>query len=719
MLQKMLKKLSSDKFLLALIVLSLIPTFWFKKGLFIAGGDESWIINPLGFWPDYLYAWNGKAFNMGGPNIYIPYVFPLVFIWMVLSKIGLTLVIIEKIWIVILFGLPGISMYFLVKNLFSSERHSNLTAFMSALLYTFNLFVIQIGPFQTNTKLMMIALPLSFLLFKIGLEQANTKNSIKYAIFTNLALLVMISGNVNIAVTSIVPLILIFYFIFFFICYPLKRKSSIIFASATSLMWLLLNVWWFAPFLINSFQFNESSSAFSFQKIDTEQFYNFFRFLGSWGWKETHNHSYYFPFWLTYDNPLFLTITYGMSLIGFLAIIFKPKNKNVIFLTLLALIGIFLAKGSTPPFGEFYNFLFFHIKILWIYREPWAKFTPIHVFAISVLFGLSFGKIHEYVLHKLPKYKFLVPVCGTFLVLATAYPLLNGMVVWKTNTGLMRSNYVKIPNEWNDVNQWLLKNSSKNDRVLLIPPTGYAIGHQWENGFFAGDTPAMVLLDNKIVKYTSFPTTRADKLINNMYLDLENNPQNLIEYANKFNIKYVLYDQSIDYNYSKFIRTPDIVQKNAQNIASSIKSADGLNLKFYSGTLTLYSINGTDINNNEVSVIKDNVKQKIIFSENNPTSYIITLKSLKAPYALILNENFNMYWSAYSINNGKKTKLEHFIINDFANAWNINQDTEKVVIENKLQKIENVGILVSIITFLILLIFLFRTKSFPTKYKRR
>ena len=607
------------------------------------------------------------------------------------------MIFIEKIWIIILFGMPGIAMYLFARNIFKDFKYSRMAGFFAGLLYTFNLYVVQIGAYQTNTKLMMIALPLVLLFFKLGLEQYDLKNRVKYAIYANFVLLISISANVNLAVTSVIPIMLLAYLIFFIAINPKKIRQSVLYALIFAGIWVLLNVWWFLPFVINSLQFNQVSGVFTFQKIDTGQFHNFFRFLGSWGWYDNHNGSFYFSYWTNFDQPLFLILSYGITAIALLALLLNYKNKHVRFFAIMALVGLFLAKGSTPPFGEMYNYLYTHIKILWIYREPWAKFTPIHLFSISILFGCSIAYLFDYFRRKAPLLAFLIPPLGLCLVLVVAFPLLTGKIIWNTNTGLMRSNYVSIPGYWNDANSWFSSNTSQDERVMLIPPTGYAVGHKWEHGFFAGDNPALVLINNRTIKYTSFPTTKADQLIDEMYMDTIDHPEKLIEYANKFNIKYVLYDKSVDYNYSTYNRTAEPVQKNAQMISDSIRNSGKLELVQTFGDLLIYKIKGTDPNSQIISVEKDGSLVPISFEEINPVEFKINTKGLVAPFTLILNQNFNGNWKAKT---SDREEIDHHLYNGFANSWAISKNVDTVTIEYKLQRTQYVSIAISALALL-------------------
>ena len=87
--------------------------------------------------------------------------------------------------------------------------------------------------------------------------------------------------------------------------------------------------------------------------------------------------------------------------------------------------------------------------------------------------------------------------------------------------------------------------------------------------------------------------------------------------------------------------------------------------------------------------INDN---KILATQINPTKYEVKVNA-NSPYILVLNNKFNSNWKI----SDKDANAKHFMINGFANAWNISKTGEySLIIEYNPQKYFYIGWLVTI-----------------------
>lgn len=81
-----------------------------------------------------------------------------------------------------------------------------------------------------------------------------------------------------------------------------------------------------------------------------------------------------------------------IPLLVFLAPILRRKDKIVGFWLLIALVGIFLVKGSQPPLSQVYPWLFTHIPGFSLFRDP-TKFYFLIALAYSILLAISIEEI--------------------------------------------------------------------------------------------------------------------------------------------------------------------------------------------------------------------------------------------------------------------------------------------------------------------------------------
>jgi hypothetical protein len=121
-----------------------------------------------------------------------------------------------------------------------------------------------------------------------------------------------------------------------------------------------------------------------------------------------------------------------LPITGFSALLFR-RDRYTIPLALVAIIGLFLLKGSNPPFSEAFSFLF--TKGLFIFREMWHT-SFLYAFSITFLCAFFIDSIMRLFslnhLHNLKgtlsRYaKFALPVfLMSIIALANGFPLLKG-----------------------------------------------------------------------------------------------------------------------------------------------------------------------------------------------------------------------------------------------------------------------------------------------------
>jgi|GEM_PF-6361190 hypothetical protein len=549
--------LVSNKTLIIIFLLGLTPLLWFKKDLLIAGGDDFELLNPAAFTKYFLYVWNVKLLNAGGAILSVPRLIPELLLWSGLRSIDVSNLLIERFWAVCLFLLPGVTLYILMSTIYN-KTWAKLVA---ATLYMFNLFVMVVGPFQANTKLVLIALPLQLLFWMRGLNEG--KQILKYPLLIGFCSLIYSGSNVNPPAVAVIPITLVVYLLLFFVAHPRNLIFIIRFVLTTVICYVLFNLWWLVNFIVNIVPVSGGvKSAATFSAISSGMMSDFFRLLGSWGWRSGHYQMPYFPYAHHYEEPLLLILSFLIPMLAFLAVYFRPKDRIVIFFTVLSVVGIFLAKGSLPPFGFVYRWVWEHVPGFWIFREPFAKFTPITLFSYSVLLGISTQALYERfcgvpALERIPR--FLVSNSVPFLVLlailTVSFPMFNGDVIWHYWNGSMRSFHSQVPAFWQELRGWLDKNDP-NARVFLSPKGGYGAAYNWVNGISSADSPALVLLDNPILRLSPL-VTPADRVVSNTYDYLDNGDSvKLVNSLRLLNAKYILQENDLDWRYMGKILTP-------------------------------------------------------------------------------------------------------------------------------------------------------------------
>lgn len=579
--------------LIIIFLLGLTPLIWFSDELIIAGQDHLNNLDNTNLFYHYSFSWNAK-FNEGSPNLNIAQVFPFILFWVILKKIGLSLICIEKLWFILLFLLPGLSIFYLVKTLAKNRKSFYLSGLISSSLYMFNLYLV-LDPILSGYRLVQIFLPLMLALWIKGLEEPDF--SIKYPIYIGIISIFFTSSNMNPPVVSIIFLTLFSYLIFYFLNNRNKAKIAhcLKFATMTIIIVILLNLWWIIVYFPNAIQISQSMHKVKeFAALETGPFLEFFRFLGQWGWKLKGYELPYFPYADYYDNFPLLFLTFFLSVFIFSSILFLRKNKNILYFLFLALLGLFLVKGTHPPFGEIYSFFYKNVPGFWTFREPYTKFTLLNIFSFSILLGYSVDGIINFIKNsnfiKKNKYFYFIPhifvIMIILMILVISFPIFTGETIWNEKDGNRRSWHVKVPEYWVDIQNWFEESDNKN-KIFITPKGGlYNSPFDWEHGFSAKYTPAKVLFKNPILFFDSEPVTYANIVINSIYENLDS--ENILDFSKilaLLNVKYILQQNDLDWEFGTRGTLSPL------DMTKILGNQEGFHKKQSFGKLDLYEIN--------------------------------------------------------------------------------------------------------------------------------
>jgi len=553
--------------LIIIFLLGLVPLFWFRQGHIIAGGDQTFYLDPSANLYNYSYSWYDKL-DGGMPSLEKPKVFPMSLFWFLGKKIGFSLPDIQKSWIVLHFILPGIFMYFLVRYFFrESEKRGAVAGLVGAVLYMFNFLVIVDG-LQVVLRPVIAFLPLIFLFWIKGLSQE--KFSFKYPSMIAISTLLYGSANLNFASTSPIYIILGAYFIYFLLTTK-KFIFGFAFLFFTSILFILINMWWLPNFYFSLVKIDKNiiEVVRSYDFLKSTPINEAFRTMGFWAFLQQFNNKTLLPFAMSYYRFPLLVITFFIPIFSFSGLLFRNKTKEKIFFSLLALLGIFLAKGTNYPFGFIFQFFYDKVPGFSMYREPFAKFTIIHLFSFSVLLGLFIEDLSDFLFRHKGKTFFqqFLPYILIFIILISSYPLLTGKNI-QNETWYGDSRYslhTKVPEYWHEAGNWFKQNNS-NLKVLLSPKIYYGHTYGWESGISSGEPAALYLIPNPLIRAPSYLASGQNRLSQLVYQTffLGKNTD-LTPYLNLFAVDYVLQQNDITPNNEAGIFDPYIMSDILKN----------------------------------------------------------------------------------------------------------------------------------------------------------
>jgi len=461
---KMKKIFKKYNLFIFIFLISLIPVFWAPYEAVIAGGDNIIYLNPGAFFK--LSAWNPTAYiaNFNGE---IARIFPFGFFWKVCQLIGLHNPTIQRIWLFMMWFLAGIAITYLAKTFFP-KRYKTISFFAVSfyLLNPFNVFL----PLTAAIRHVHAFLPAILAFFAQGLKSQNSQKRNFYALSFGLATLLAAPAFQNPAAGSVICILPLLYFIFSLYT---GRASQIIkktiFGFKALVAFIFLNIYWLWTFGYSLISKNAERIIQSLKgKIfPTKAIFEIFRTLGGWGfaadpWKVDE-----YPF---HENLWIVFASYFLILIAFISLFYIKKKRSILFFIFLSGVAIFLIKGDLPPWKEGFMYLFNNFSLFKGFREPWTKFSPLLLIALSMLFGFSCAKIIAF-FKKRKSRVWLISFCAIIIAMlfSVGYPAIFGKNIWNYNLNRRKAQKTKIPDYWYQMADWF-KHEDPDGVALVTPP---------------------------------------------------------------------------------------------------------------------------------------------------------------------------------------------------------------------------------------------------------
>ena len=419
--------------------------------------------------------------GMGEYSILTMWSWPIDLLYGFGAKLGLSFDILERLLGLVLIVLTGA---FSINKLLKSYRITAWAASVSSLFYlTTTYLVLLIDGGQFGIALAYAFFPLSFLTIKKA-----PKGSLKDRLLAGLG--VSILGFFDIRFVYVLLMLSFFWFSYEFVLLSNDRiiffKSLLATLIVTVLVFGCLNFYWILPLGLA----NSNSLSANFSRLTETSFLSFAT------WK--HTLLLLQPHW---HNNVFGKVTdlkiefVLIPILAFLAPVLVKMNpsslklrrfKEIIFWILVALVGIFLAKGSNPPFTSVYPWLFANIPGFSLFRDP-TKFFFLVALSYSALLGVTIDEISGKLAKLKLKNKFfksyqrswpgLAYILNpkSFIILLTIYLLFLVRPVW---LGRMTGTFSEpiYQKEYEEINK-ILQNDNKFSRILWIPtkaPLGYS-----------------------------------------------------------------------------------------------------------------------------------------------------------------------------------------------------------------------------------------------------
>lgn len=411
-------------FCIAILAIVFIFKNWLAAPFITASDFPYFFSETISRWPITPPSWDTTQGNgFGGEHIlyaldsYIYFLRGLVGNW-----IGLSWEVVCKIFVFGLFIILSVysSTYLLKKTLGKIRMFQMIIGVLLFLASTYILMVV--GGGQMGVALAYSIAPLVLAQFimisqNLSIATQGIKFRIKEILLASFILAVQIIFDARLALLTLA--VTLVYLFFFVLTNQLSKK--IVVGKVTSFLsvifiGLLFNLFWILPQIFSGATALEGLTKNSTQEALSNSF-TFFSFA-----QFSQTLSFLHPNWpenifgkIYFMRPEFILL----PILAFSSLFFiKKNNKIIIFFALLGLIGVFLSKGANPPFEAINIWIFMHIPIARVFRDP-TKFYLFIALSYSVLIPFSVYNIYNFLKTRFnvqdKKVYFLNYIPGAFL----------------------------------------------------------------------------------------------------------------------------------------------------------------------------------------------------------------------------------------------------------------------------------------------------------------
>lgn len=382
--------------MLILASFALVPFLWFRQGYdAVAGFDFSVYLNPVATLKRSMYLWSDamaggydSSHEVSSMAYYLFFSIPVM--------LGTSLYTAEKIVFSSLFALQGFSMYYMMGALFHGHGGARMARLAGAFLYAFSFPVMaHFGRGNLMALLAYALLPLLLALLKKGFDDQSRRW--RYILMLSLLAFPLASVKGHPADFLVICLVTGLFILFHLAVSDRKTARQIIsFTSLASLAFLFASLWWVVPNILYLADFGLSTGDLvneGFYNLDILSYYS----NGTSMLKAFRNESLDLWFDLPsgilfntqiYQSVLFILIGLFIPAMAFLSLLSPRIDRNVIFLSIIGLVALFMFKGNHAPFGWVFERVYMSFPGFFLFRAPYRIFSSLVAFSIAPLCAL-------------------------------------------------------------------------------------------------------------------------------------------------------------------------------------------------------------------------------------------------------------------------------------------------------------------------------------------
>lgn len=555
------------------------------------------------------------------------------------------------VWFFPFFLLSMFSSSYLVKTLFPENKFW----FFSPLVFLLNTYILMIvGGGQMGLALAYAISPIAI----AKLVKAVEKERLKIREFTILGLVLSIEVMFDPRIAYLALVILFLYLLWTFFVARIFSIPFLLHLMTSLLIALGLHAYWILPTMLSTG--GNISLPQNFESSSWLEFLSFAQFSNSI--------SLFHPLWpenifgkVGFMRPEFLVVT----IVAYSALLFinskrktqsaklqlKTQNFNILFFALLGLIGAFLAKGSNPPFGEVYLWLFNNFPGMNMFRDP-TKFYTLVALSYSILIPFSLTKISERV--SSIKYKVLgIKILNTYFLILASFLIFWLFLIRSAWMGELGGTFKarEVPQEYVELKDFL---SSQPEffRTFWVP-------RKQRFGFYSNNHPAIYAQEfvspdvcqpllceladesKKPLRLDPLVTPETEILdrVRDYSLSYFNNPDTHKVFA-QMGVKYVIVP--FDSEGEIFLRDRKYSKEEQEKYITILDKVSWLK------KVTQFEKNAVyETQNYQDHFFTEGEKiPQLKWEMVNPTQYKVEVKNADQPFTLVFSETYDDLWQA-------------------------------------------------------------------------